>query len=105
MKTKWNKWYAYVDENGNTEWDDVDYETLERWLLEGIDRDENYNDVDEFCDEMIELAIAEQRHMPYLNRDVFFEHCTELIDRWNNEAEKCRRESSPENEENNGVNP
>jgi len=87
---KWNKWYAYADENGSVEWDDVKFDTFESWALSGYDRDHVFRAVigtaREFCNNMVEVAIAEQRHIPYKTRADFFGVCVALVERWNREA-------------------
>ncbi len=87
---QWNKWYAYEDENGNTEWDDVDYNTFQDWAIAGEPREHVFRAVvgtaKMFCDSMIETAIAEQRHIPYATKTEFFERCVDLVKQWNHDA-------------------
>jgi len=87
---KFNKWYAEPDQNGGTEWDDVNFDDFERWALCGCNRDDGFRAViktaAEFCNSMIDVAIAEQRHIPFRSRAEFMEHCTNLVKRWNREA-------------------
>lgn len=81
----WNKWFAITDENGNKSWDDVDYDTFANWALWGQPREHVFRAVvgtaKMFCDNMIELAQAEQRHIPYNTKSEFLARCVELVER------------------------
>jgi len=88
---KWNSWYVYEDQAGCTEWDEIKYDTFETWALSGTGRNEKFECVDEtaedFCDNLMYLAEAEQRHIPYETREDCLEDCIRFVKRWNNEAE------------------
>ena len=86
----WNEWYAYEDEHGSTEYDEIEYDTFESWALSGMQRDEMFPDknatAEEFCDNMAYLAAAEQRHIPVETREEFLAVCAEFVARWNARA-------------------
>jgi hypothetical protein len=99
MKTLWNKWYAYTDENGSTSWDVVNYELFERWAVEGQERDECFASIsdtaEEFTDNIVDLAIGEQRHIPITTRVEFVELAEQWVQRWNKAALAEAQEAKP----------
>jgi hypothetical protein len=90
MKTQWNKWYAYTDENGSTSWDVVNYDLFERWAVEGKSRDECFDSIsdtaEEFANNVVDLAIGEQRYIPTATRDEFVGLAEQWVQRWNKAA-------------------
>lgn len=84
----WNSWYAYEDQNGNTEWDALTFDDFERWAADGM-RHNIFEDVDgavsDFVDNLEYLAEAEQRHIPYETREECEEDCVRFVERWNRE--------------------
>lgn len=89
QNTTWNAWYAVKDENGKTEWDSVTQDNFDQWALESATDDEIF-DVEtvalEFFESVIDLAQAEERHIPYSTPDEFLADCRDFVDTWNERA-------------------